>query len=233
MTNAEDQKWLCRVGGISAIALGAAYIVIIGLYVPMGVPSSGTEARLAYVARNTTAWWAILWLSVLTDLLFIPVALSLYGVLKESNRSAMVLAMAFIALFVVLDLAITWTNYAVLIMLAAKYAQATSEAQKMVAITAAEYPTSILESTFLFFCNTLVLAVGILITGIVMWKRKFGKIAAYLAVITGMLGIVSVFGPLVISALRVTIIVTSALTTIWLFVAGYRLLAFGRPGATM
>lgn len=84
-----DGKWLYRAGGISALALGIAYIVIIALYVPIGAPPSGAEARLAYLARNTTAWWAILGLSVLTDFLFVPIAFSLYIALKGLNRNAM------------------------------------------------------------------------------------------------------------------------------------------------
>src|SRR5258708_7234656 len=117
MVNAVDPdgKWLYRVGGISALLLGIAYIIIIALYIPVGVPPSGAEARLMYLARNTTVWWAILGLSVLTDFLFVPVALSLYLALKGISRDAMLLATACVGLFIVLDLAITWTNYASLI----------------------------------------------------------------------------------------------------------------------
>ena len=67
-----DEKWMLRVGGLAAIVLGIAYIVIIGLYVPMGASPLGVEARLKYIAGNIPAWWAILILSVLTDFLFIP-----------------------------------------------------------------------------------------------------------------------------------------------------------------
>jgi hypothetical protein len=109
MLNAIDRdgSWLYRAGGISALALGIAYIVIIALYVHIGAPPSGVEARLAYLAGNTTVWWTILGLSVLTDFLFVPVALSLYVALKEVHRNVMLLATACVALFIVLDLGIT------------------------------------------------------------------------------------------------------------------------------
>ena len=47
MVNAVDPdgKWLYQVGGISALTLGIAYIII-ALYVPVGAPPSGAEARL-------------------------------------------------------------------------------------------------------------------------------------------------------------------------------------------
>jgi hypothetical protein len=73
-----DGKWLYRVGGICALVLGIAYIITIPLYASVGVPPSGGEEWLKYSVGKTTVWWAILGLSVLTDFLFVPVALSLY-----------------------------------------------------------------------------------------------------------------------------------------------------------
>ncbi|RPI93798.1 MAG: hypothetical protein EHM40_08660 [Chloroflexi bacterium] len=167
-----DGKWLYRVGGLSALVLGIAYIVIIALYIPIGAPPSGAEAWLTYLAGHTTAWWAILGLSVLTDFLFVPVALSLYLTLKGINRNAMLLATACVGLFVVLDLAITWTNYAALITLSGHYAAATNDTQRAVFVAAAIYPSAVLESGLLFVYNTLTLSVGILVTGFVMLIRN-------------------------------------------------------------
>ena len=170
-----DGRWLYRTGGISALSLGIGYVVIIALYVRIGAPPSGVEARLAYLAGNTTSWWAILGLSVLTDFLFVPVALSLYVALKEVNRNVMLLATACVAMFVVLDLAITWTNYAALITLSGRYAKAASEFQRAAVIAAAGYPCVVLESSLLFVYNTLVLAVGILMTGFVMLNGALSR----------------------------------------------------------
>jgi hypothetical protein len=230
MTNAADPdgRWLYRAGGISALSLGIGYIVIIALYVRIGAPPSGVEARLAYLAGNTTAWWAILGLSVLTDFLFVPVALSLYVALKDLNRNLMLLATACVALFVVLDLALTWTNYAALITLSGQYAKAASDAQRAVSITAAGYPSAVLESSLLFVYNTLVLAVGILMTGFVMLNGVFRKSIAYLGLATGILGVVSVVGPFFVSALKTTIILTSVLTTVWVLLVGQTLYGLGR-----
>ena len=88
MVNSVDQdgNWLYRVGGISALVLGVAYIIIIVLYVPLGAPPSGGEARLAYIAENSTAWWAILGLSVLTDFLFVPMVYGLGTCLGKSHH---------------------------------------------------------------------------------------------------------------------------------------------------
>ena len=223
-----EGKWLYRVGGISAIVFGIAYIVIIALYVPMGARPSGAEAWLAYIAGHTAAWWAILSLSVLTDFLLVPVALSLYLALKGINRNVMLVATAFVGLFVVLDLALTWTNYASFIALSGNYAAATDGAQRAVLVTAAIYPSAVLESSLLFVYNTLTLSVGILMTGFVMLKGIFSKITAYLGLATGVFGIVAVVGPIFIRALDVTIIFASLLTTAWILFVGYRLYRLGQ-----
>lgn len=223
-----DGKWLYRVGGIAAVILGVAYLVIIGLYVPMGAPPSGAEEQLKYIAAHTTAWWLILALSVLTDLLFVPLAFALYLALKGLNRNVMLLATACVGLFVVLDLAITWTNYAGLISLSGNYAAATNDAQRAVIVTAATFPTAILESTLLFVYNTLTLSLGILMTGLVMLKASFGKSAAWLGVVTGSLGVVAVVGPLLVSVLSFTILFASLLTTLWVLLVGYKLYRLGQ-----
>ncbi len=223
-----DGKWLYQVGGLSALAFGLAYVFIIALYVPMGAPPSDVTALLTHLAEHRTAWWAILSLSVLTDFLLVPVGFSLYLALKGFNRNAMLLASACVALFIVLDLAITWTNYAALIALSSKCATAADDAERAAVVWAANYPSAVLHSSLLFVYNTLTLAVGILMTGFVMLKGIFSKTTAYLGLVTGTLGIISVAGSFFGSALSASIIVTSILTTVWVPLVGIRLYKLGR-----
>jgi hypothetical protein len=113
-----DQKEWCCVGGIAALVLGFAYNIIVFLYARVGAPpTTGGEAWFQYLPGKTTIWWAILSLSVLTDFLFVPVAFALYLALKGASRNAMLLATAFVGLFVVLDLAVTWSHYASMLVL--------------------------------------------------------------------------------------------------------------------
>ena len=230
MVNAVDPdgKWLYRVGGISALVLGIVYIITIPLYAHVGAPPSGGEARLKYLAGNTTVWWAILGLSVLTDFLFVPVALSLYLALKGVNRNAMLVATAFVGLFIVLDLAVTWPNYASLITLSGTYAAATNDVQRAVVVATANYPSAVLESKLLGVYAILVPAVGILMTSVVMLKGIFSKTTAYLGLVSGILGIVSVAGPFLVSSLGAAVIMSSVVTTVWVLFVGYRLYRLGQ-----
>lgn len=175
-------------------------------------------------SRGSSAeWWAILGLSVLTDFLFVPVALSLYLALKGVNRNAMLVATAFVGLFIVLDLAVTWPNYASLITLSGNYAAATNGAQQAAYVAAANYASAVLASSLEAVYSIMVLSFGILMIGLVMLKGIFSKSTAYLGLVTGILGIVSVAGPFFVSTLSVTIIITSVLTTVWVLFVGYRL----------
>ena len=185
-------RWLYRVGGISALVLAAGYVIIFPLYAHVGAPPSGDgEVWFRYLAGKTTVWWAILGLSVLTDFLLIPVALSLYLALKRVNRDAMLLATALMWLFVVLDLAVTWTNYASLLTLSGLHAAATNDVQRAGYVAAASYASAVLASRTEVFYSIVDLSVGILIIGLVMLKGRgiFSKTTAYLGLAAGILQI--------------------------------------------
>ena len=219
-----DEGWMYRVGGVSALALGLAYVAIFPLYAHVGAPpSGGGDAWLEYLAGKTTIWWAILGLSVLTDFLFVPVALALYLALQRLNRSAMLLATALVGLFVVLDLAVTWSSYASLLTLSARHAAATNDIQRAACVAAAHHASAVLASRLEIVYAIVVLSSGILMIGVVMLKGVFGKATAYLGLITGILGIVSVAG------WSVTIIMNAVAATVWVLLVAYRLWRLGRP----
>jgi hypothetical protein len=225
MVNAVDPdgKWLYRAGGISALLLGLGYLAIIPLYATVGAPPSDGEAWLKYLVGKTTVWWAILGLSVLTDLLFVPVAVALYLALKGVNRNAMLLATALVGLFVVLDLAVTWSNFASLITLTGKYAAATSDAERTTYVAAANYAAAVLTSRLEAVYSILVLSVGILVTGLVMLRGIFSTMTAYVGLVTGISGSIAVA-----SAWSIATIIASVLTTVWILLVAFRLYGLSR-----
>ena len=188
------------------------------------------DALLLYLATNSSRWWWIIGLSVLTDFLFIPLAASIYFVLRNINRYMIWLAAGCIILFVILDLAITWTNYAAAMALGNGYLKASTEIQKTAILTTAEPVGAVLHSKLLFVYNSLTLAAGILFTGMVMLRGAFGKVSAYLGIATGCAGVLAVLGSFLTSALSSAIILASCLTTLWVFIVGYQ---FCRRGITI
>lgn len=230
MVNSDNSsmKGLYRVGGMSAIVLSMSYIIITVLYVMGGALPSGGEEWLKHIAKHTLEWQAILGFSVLTDFLFVFVLWSLYWVLKEINRNATLAGIGFVGLFVVLDLAVTWPNYSSLISLSTKYAIATNDTQRMAFVAAANYAYGVLSSSLFAVYAILVPALGISIIGLVMLKGTFSKVTAYLGVVTGILGIISVVGPFFLTALGMVAIITSVLTTVWVLFVGFKLLKLSK-----
>lgn len=208
---------LYRLGGIAALAIGVAYIAIIGLYATVGAPPVGGEAWLSYLIGKTTAWWAIIGVSVLTNFLFVPVSLALYSVLNRVNRTAMLIGIAFVGLFVTLELAVNWTGYTALIMLSKEYMSATADSQRAILIAAASYPSAVIASPLALVYAIGTLSFGFLVIGIVMLKGVFSRLTAYVGIVTGILGIVAVAG------VSIAVILNAVSATVWLFLVGYKL----------
>ena len=216
------QKQWYRVGAVAALALGIGYIIIFPLYAYVGPPPSDGDAWFKYLSGKTTVWWAILGLSVFTDFLFVPVAFALYLALKGVNRYAMVLATAFVGLFVVLDLAVTWSHYASILTLYRNYSTATDDAHRAAYVAAANYASAMLMSPLEIVYAIVTLSSGILLTGFVMLRGVFNKVTAYLGLATGLLGIASLTG------LGLIIIGNALFATVWLFFVGYGLYRLGQ-----
>lgn len=163
-----DEKWIYQLGGITALAVGVAYLAIIALYVSVGVPPEGGEAWLDYLIGKTGIWWAIVAISVLTNFLYVPVALSFYFALRGVNRMAMLIGIAFVGLFVVFENAVNWTVYGALIVLSDNYAAATTESQRALFVAAATFASAVLESPLAAAWAIGTLSFGFLIIGFVM-----------------------------------------------------------------
>jgi hypothetical protein len=211
-----------RWGGIAAFIIALGYVAIIPLFAHVGVPPTGGEAFFKYLPGKTTIWWWILGLSVFTDLLYIPLALALYIALKPVNKYLMALAAIFMGMFVILDLAMTQGHYASILTLFHNYSLAADDAHRAAYLAAAEYAAAVLATPMEIVYAIAIPSTGTLLAGIVMLKSQFGKVAAYLALITGVLGILALTG-------WFPVIMGNALfATVWFFVVGYKLIRLAR-----
>jgi hypothetical protein len=220
--NAGEEKQYYRWGGIAALLLAAGYVAIIPLFAWVGAPPATGEAWFRYLPGKTTAWWVIIWLCVVTDLLYPPVAWALWIALRKAATKLMLASLVCLNLFVVLDLAVTWTHHASLLALFQNYLSATDEAHRAAYLAAAEYASSIYATPLLTFYIIVIPSLGVLLASIAMIKAGFGKMSAWTGVVTGVFGILSLTGffPLVMA---------NALgTTLWFFLVGARLVRLGR-----
>jgi hypothetical protein len=142
--------------------------------------------------------------------------------LKRINRNAMLIASSFVGLFVVLDLAVTWSNYAALLTLSGLYDVATNDMQRAAYVAAAHYPSAVLASHLEIVYAIAILSFAILVIGWVMLNGVFSRTTAYVGMATGILGIASLAG------WWVTIILNAVFATVWLFFVGSRLWRLAR-----
>jgi hypothetical protein len=163
----------------------------------------------------------IVGLSVVTDLLYVPVALALYQALESVRRNLMLVAIGFVSLFIVLDLAVTWSSHASLLMLAGEYGSAGTDAERTALAAAADYPASVIASPLERLYAIGLLSFAILLIGVVMLNSAFGKATSCLAIVIGLLGVASIGG------LTLTIIANALAATVWVLMVGYRLVRLG------
>ncbi len=220
---------LLRIGGLCALLIATGYVATIPLFALAGAPPTGAEARLAYHAAAGATWWAIVVLSVLTDLLFVPLALALAVRLWPSAPAAAAIGGAFTFLFVALDLSVTWPAYAALISLGMRYGEAVTEADRLALVASAGYPAAILSSPLQAVSSILTLSLGILATGIGIWRSGSGRAAATAAVAAGIAGTASVVETAVTGAVSPLAIVASILTIAWLVLVAEVMLRPRRP----
>lgn len=224
----EANLTMMRAGGISALVVGLSYPIIIALYVLAGSGQpigQGGQAWLEYMAGHEAAWWAIVGLSVLTNVLWVPVAWALYWSLATVDRAKALAGSALLVLFVVLELATSWPNYAVLIDLSTKLATPSDDAQRMAVLGAAGYAAAAQSSSLLPYYTILTPALGQLLLGLTMLKGgPYGRLVGWLSVVAGAIGIVAVLGRAIWEPLGQAIIPGSLLTAVWFVLIGRRLL---------
>lgn len=223
-------KWFYRVAGICAIVLVVGYFLTFPIYGWVGnPPASGIEAQLAYFGEHATGWWAILFLMVVTDLLLVPIFFGIYLALKHINQGLMLVALAFKAfLFVILDLAVTWTAYSAMIIAGVQYGAAATEAQRAALTAGAAYASAMMASPVAHVYANVLPALGVLFAGLVMLKGVFNKATAYLALAMGLAGILYL-GSFFIDGLAVLAYIAALLAAFFYLLVGVQLYKLGRP----
>jgi hypothetical protein len=231
MANSVDPegKWMYRVAGICAIVLVVGYFLTFPVYGWVGnPPASSVEAQLAYFGEHAAGWWAIVFLMVVTDLLLVPIFFGIYMALKHINKGLMLVALTFKAfLFVILDLAVTWTAFSTMVIAGVQYAATANEAQRAALAAGAAYASAIMTSPLANVYANVIPALGVLFVGVVMLKGVFNKATAYLALAMGLTGILYL-GSFFIDSLGVLRIINALLATFFYLLVGARLYKLGR-----
>jgi hypothetical protein len=194
----------------------------------VGIAPTGDEGRLLAYGNHAAGWWTILGLMVSTDLFYVAVWVALYEALKRVNRILMLLALACHLLFVVLDLAVTWTNHAALFTLGSKYVAAATDAQRAMLLAAAGAPAAVMDSPLATIYSIGIPSLGTLLAGFVMLQGGFGRLTAWLAIAVGITAVPAILGPYIIGPSDPSHIVNALIATVMYVLVGWRLFRIGR-----
>lgn len=229
-TESTFKKQWFRIAGYSGIVISIAYVFNTIVYTISGfpLPESATD-WVVYLEGKTTLWWCIIWLSIITNILYLPFAYGLYECLKKTHKTLMMIAGGLFTLFVFLELAITWTNYPTIIGLFHKYLLAGTGVEKERILSAIEYASASFQTPATGFYFIVIPALAAIIVSLALLKSKVvGKMLPWIGIISGVCNIISVWGGIIVPSLEVLVVPGSFLILFWFGGIGMHLITFSK-----
>ena len=212
--------------GVSAILIAIGYLIISTCFAISGFPlPDDSSTWINYLDGKIELWGVIIWLSAVTDILYIIIALGFLKFYETRYKFWVVLASIFFALFVVLELAGTWSIYPTIIELYRNYKLSNITEKQSLYLAAIEYGSAHFQTTINAFYAIVLPSLATVIYSLVMLKSKdFGKIISTIGLISGICNIVSVFGGLIFEPLKQLIMPGSFLSLFWFLGFGIKLI---------
>jgi hypothetical protein len=218
----QNDRWLYRVGGIAAYITGILYIIGLVLLVYAGKSPTNGAAWLSFVNGHRGLWLTVIADTLGIDIVSLVVNVTLYVALRPKHRGLALIATLWACAANLLIEATTNSNYGSLLSLSSHFATA-STAQQAANVAAANYASAALSSGLTFVYDLALPSIAIVLFGIIMLRSPFGKRIAYLGIVTGVFGLISVSG------WAPAILINGLLVGVWLIFVG-RCLCF-RYGA--
>lgn len=228
-TQPEDsnfKQWIYLVSGISAIGVAVSYIFITTGFVIAGprLPESGI-GWIKYLDGKLSYWWMIIILSILTDILYIPITIGLYELLKKFHKGLILFSGILLNLFVLLELAISWMNFPTIINLVSLYNASSSEIERTLYLSSIEYASRLIDNPVGAFYMIFIPSAGVILANIVMIKSKiFGMVIPWIGLISGICNAFSVIGDLFYEPLGQLVVPGSTLAIFWFLGMGIKFL---------
>ncbi|MCL4559309.1 MAG: DUF4386 domain-containing protein [Chloroflexi bacterium] len=232
-------RWngLYKIGGAAALLCAGMYFVTMGIYIPAyrvaAPPATVLEWFALFQAKALTGLFFLGLADVMISLLWCPLSLALYAILKQSDQAWATIATAFAFVGIAFFLA-TNTAWAMLY-LSREYAAATSEAQRSTLLSAGQAMVAVTEGARML---PLIPLAGLILSTVMLRNKMFGKATAWVGILgLGLLAASGFFagyattGPTtaVVSVLTgVTYAGGGLLSLAWYFLVGLRLLKLGQ-----
>lgn len=242
-TETLDLTWkgLYQIGGAAALICALMYLVTLGVYVPANLvsppPETVLEWFLVFEDSPITGLFFLGLADIIIMILWGPITLALYIVLKEANRIWSLIAIPFVFVGMAVYLA-TNTAFSML-SLSQEYAVAATEVEKSVLLAAGQAMLAVSRGTGLYTGMALAWLAGLILAIVMLQSKVFSKATAWAGILGwGLLVAGTPFGghytgtgtPTAVQSAMVALqyIGGGLLSLVWYILVGLKLLKFGR-----
>lgn len=212
--------------GISGIAIAIGYIVITILFVLSGSPlPKDASSWIIYLDGKSSLWWFIIWLSIITDILYLPVTYGLYKLLNKSHKGLMLISSVLFILFVFLELAITWSKYPALLEIAGRYHGTENDELRSIYMASIETLSIEFQTPVTTFYCIFIPSIAVILSSYIMLQEKVGsRVISFIGLISGTFNSISAIGRYFYEALENLVIPGSFLSLFWFLCVGITLI---------
>jgi hypothetical protein len=185
---AADHTWnnLYRIGGAAALICALMYVITLIIYVPANLASAPPA--------TIQEWFAVFEESPITGLFFLglgdviimllwgPMALALYAVLKKTNKTWSLIATTFV--FVGMAVFIATNTAFSMLSLSQEYAVAATEAERSILLAAGQAMLAVTRGTgHLYAGMQLVWFAGLILSVVMLRSDAFSKATAWVGIL--------------------------------------------------
>ena len=173
---------LYKIGGAAALICAGMYFVALGVYIPAyrvgPPPTTGLEWFTLFQANPLTGLFFLGLADIIITILWGPMSLALYAILKQSNQAWMMIAISFVFVGMAIFLA---TNQAfAMLYLSRQYAVATTEAQRSSLLSAGQAIVAVTEGARML---PLIPLAGLIFSTAMLRSKIFGKVTAWVGIV--------------------------------------------------
>lgn len=225
-TNDLNKSRLLLIGAISGIAIGIGYIIITIAYTQAGFPlPTDALSWVNYLSGNYNLWWTIIWLSIITNLLYLPYAYTLFELLKINHSVKLLISLILFTLFVFLELSITWSKYPSLLDLVSKYHSVSDGEMKLIYLAAIETVSAEFQTPVTNFYMIFIPSVATILACVAMFQTKLAhKSIVIIGLVSAICNAVGSMGGVFIKPLGNLVVAGSFLVLFWFVGVGIALL---------
>lgn len=231
------QNNLYRIGGVSALICAGMYFIALGIYIPAyrvgPPPATVLEWYTLFQANPVTGLFFLGLADIIITILWGPMSLALYAIIKHSNKAWAMIATSFV--FVGMALFLSTNTAFSMLHLSRQYALAATEAQRSNLVSAGLAMLAATEGARMLPLTSLA---GLILSVIMLHSEFFSRVTAWVGILgLGLLSASSLFagyattGPMT-AIVSIIVAITYAggglLSLVWYILVGIRLLKLGQ-----